>query len=394
MDLLMTRTLHHAVIHHVIKEKNTTTASKKIAPTELPPDDKGVVSTFETVLSLYGKQGNTVRRGVFKDQPSGGCYPMAVNSYLSHSVESKDVFLPMTKDVTERIRDKSANVNFATGGFLFFFDYSDSQGRYLLIAMVKHTDGQQVNDQLGVKELKYLDFKKLNQASRVNMKLYRQYLDANTEKRVHMQFLSVISRSESRKAADYFVDALGLHIGSTSKATTKKVRAESVKFFKGDERLAPYAKEYRANLNRYLGAVAERNTAETPEDEIVKATLERIGKVARVLMDRAYPEEEYGDKATQLEKEFIEHLNSDEIGIDDEFQVDATEVKNDRQIKYSDKDFALTVNKDELGDDDKANYQYNKAVDGKTSSLLLRNIPDKLDTLIREFLEIDSEATE
>ena len=184
---------------------------------------------------------------------------------------------------------------------------------------------------------------------------------------------------------------MGLQIGSTAKVSTKTVRNESYKFFKSNEQLAGCAKEFRTNLNRYLSSVAARNTAETPENEIAKAKLETVGRLARAQFDKAYPEEIVGKKAEQLEQELIEHLNSEKVGIDDEFQVDATEVNKDKQIKYTDKDFALTLNKRDLSCGEESSFQYIEATDSTDSYLILRELPEKLDKEIREHLELEKE---
>lgn len=147
---------------------------------------------------------------------------------------------------------KAENIHAASGGYLLFADYSNAQGRFFIIAMIKQKEGMRLSRQLVPEELTQLDLDRLYQAARINFGKLSAYQTATESDRQEQNYLSFVSPSNSKTAAGYFVTALGCAQGTASARATDTIIRESVGFFRQHDELSRYRQAFKNDLLDHL----------------------------------------------------------------------------------------------------------------------------------------------
>ena len=291
--------VNFAVVHELIKEQFKDIQKSDIREVVLKKDKPAVNKLIIGATSIYGKKNNATHYGIFAKKTVSD-FPKDFDAYSKIEISEKS-FLEITESAMVELFAAAKKTTASSGGYILFVDYENSQGRFLLIAMLKKRDGLRLNEHLEPEELIELDLSSLYHAARINFNKYNEHAAADDEAKQELNYLSFLSQSAGRSAAGYFVTALGCAVGTASAAATKNLILESVKFFRERPNLRDKRIQFKDEVLRYL---------ERQRDSGQSVKLSEVEAIAR----QFFPAEMEGE-ADDLASEFIGHLNSEAVGI-------------------------------------------------------------------------------
>lgn len=366
--------INKIVIHELIKEQHGPIQKPNIRPNVLDTQNKPVQKLLDGIVSLYGKRNNSAHYGTFRTDDGRGEFPDSFELYASINTPDNDNFLKITRSAMKALQKKAEASTPASGGYIFFADYSNQQGRFFLAAMIKQKDGLTLNENLVPEELTELDLSKLHQAARINFGKLSAYLAAAEKDQLDLSYLSFVSPRSGKTAAGYFVTALGCAPGVASGRATDTLVREGTKFFREHEVLNKHRKEFRNDLVEYL-------TEKEKSDKSVKLT--EVEKLARKYIPAEEPEQ-----ADKIADAFISHLNGEACSVPAEFPVNKTALTKYTHIRYKADNWELNFERLALGEGDDAQIHY----DSDNNRIIIKDIPEEAANIIKQ--EIQRQKTE
>ncbi len=366
--------INKVIIHELVK-----TQHKPIQPSNLRDEilDPGLDSVQKLVVgitSLYGKRNNTAHYGTFRSDEGRGYFPDAFESYAASMTPNNKFFFDLSLMGMKSLYQTAENIHAASGGYILFSDYSNAQGRFFLVAMIKQKEGLTLSKMLVPEELAQIDLSRLYQAARISFGKLSAYKAADEVTQQELNYLSFVSPSSTKSAAGYFVSALGCAPGTAAARATDTIIRESVAFFRQHDELRNHRQEFKNLLMEYLTRKEERG-------ESVK--LSEVENLARRYMPADHP-----GKADEIADEFISHLNSEEHSVPVEFPVSKRALVKHRQIRYKADNWDLAFERVALGETDDAQVYY----DRQGGRIILNTVPTKMIELIQE--ELNSRKAE
>ncbi|HBB6446372.1 TPA: nucleoid-associated protein, partial [Escherichia coli] len=249
--------------------------------------------------------------------------------------------------------------------------------RYLLVTMIKKTNGVTISENLEPEEMIHLELGNINQAAKINFRYYEEYQKADDLKKTDLSYLSFISKTTGQSAAAYFIAALGCDKGIASAGATRKLPDEIRRFFKKEPLLKNQAESFRNDVIKYL---------EKQFDNEHSARLSDIESLASGHMSYLKEEEK-----TELVDKLMKHLNSEEVRIPSEFVINKNSLDKIRNVIYKTPSLSFHFDKDLLGVTTDAKIYY----DDENQSLTFNNLPVEALTKIRRALkETDNPSNE
>lgn len=369
----MSLVINHVVVHELLKEKDKAPQPSKIVDNVLPTGNPIVIKLVQGVSDIYGKKNNSADYGIFTDSGTHGTFPQNFSKYHSKQNPDASTFIKQSKDVMKDLYRSVINNMPATGGYIVFADYFSANERFFVIAMLKDKSGLRMSKNLIPEELDTIDLNHLHQAARISYKKYSNFLTATDKEKMELNYLSFVSPASSKKVAGYFITSLGCKKGTASAQATKLIVSETAKFFRETKEIGnetyrkQTSKKVKDKIISYLHECIDTGTT---------AKLSKINSIAREF----FPSED-ANTIEDLSSALHERLNSEEIGIPNEFSVNKNEVDKYTTIKHESSNWKLEFKISSLGYNENAEVQYSK--DNK--SLTINNIPEKL----RESIEKD-----
>lgn len=362
-------TIRHVIVHELIKESNKDFDHSRpfnLRDTELDKTNEIVKKLVDGVVELYGSRGNSAHYGIFiNDNTKQGPVPGLFHDYsLVKDSVSKD-FISLTKQVMKEMYHAAMSQPWASGGYVVFTDYISSGFRYLLVTMIKKTNGVTISDNLEPEEMIHLELGNINQAAKINFRLYEEYQVADDLKRTELSYLSFISKTTGQSAAAYFIAALGCDKGIASAGATRKLPDEIRRFCRTEPALKGHADMFRNDVIKYLEKQFENKNS---------AKLSDIEAVATNLMSAL----DENERSALVEK-LMRHLNSEEVRIPSEFVINKTSLDKIRNVIYKTPSLSFNFDKDLLGSTTDAKVYYND----ENASLTFNNLPIEAVTKIK-----------
>jgi len=361
--------INNVVIHALNKEQHKSIQPSTIRKKVLDREHDAVVKTVTGLVSIYGTRNNSAHYGIVQTDEGRGPFPDKFEEYTRFTSPSEAQFLELTTVAMKKLYGNAQVNHAASGGCILFADYTNHQGRYFLVAMVKQKPGITLTEQLEPAELMQLDLSKLNQAARISFSRLAAYLAAPEDERMELSYLSFISPSSTKTASGYFVTALGCSAGAASAQATKTLIREARKFFNENNDLRPLRDVFNNALMDYL-----KDKEETRES-VKLSEIEHI--VKRHIPDHL------AESAETIVDKLITHLNSEECSVPTEFPVSSSALKRFTHISGKSNSWKMIFDRLALGTDESAEIYY----DSETNKLTLRNVPVKMREQIEEELE-------
>ena len=191
-----------AIVHRLIKEKNTQSAEIRLRDSLLPEN-----AEMLDVLLSETRKGINKSSGFanFARDVDGAhlAFERFVRQYLQEDTAVD--FYNFSKNAVEKLQELIAGKVAATGGYVLFADYSDSNKeggeRYILVALITNQQLPAINDDLELIPALVLNLDKLKHGVRVKVSGLTENSDG---------VLTVISKRRSGKdLAEYFSDFVG-----------------------------------------------------------------------------------------------------------------------------------------------------------------------------------------
>lgn len=371
-EVAMETKINFAVVHELIKEQHKDILDSDIRDVVLKKDRPAVSKLILGATSIYGKKNNAAHYGIFAKKTLSD-FPKNFGAYSKLAV-SEGAFLEITRSAMGELHQAADKAPASSGGYILFVDYENSQGRFLLIAMLKKRDGLRLNENLEPEELIELDLNSLYHAARINFSKYAEHSVADEETKQELNYLSFLGQSAARSAAGYFVNALGCSVGSASAAATKNLIKEGVQFFRDRPNLHGNRLAFKDDMLRYLGKQKESG-------ESVK--LSEVEAIAR-----QYFPAEFEGQADDLAAEFTSHLNSEAVGVPIEFPINKGVLDKYTHVFYKADSWQLKFDRNALGEGIDAEIRFIE----QDHKLVINNLSKDAMDVIRQAIADKSDA--
>lgn len=365
-------TINKVIIHALVKEQHQSIQPSQFGKKVLDQEHDAVSKVVGGVVGVYGSRDNSAHYGIFRTGEGRGDFPDQITAYSQIAEPMDEQFIELTRVAMERLYDKASANHASSGGYLIFADYSNTQGRYFLIAMIKQKPGITLTEQLEPAELMQLDLSKLNQAARISFGKLSAYLAADEDARQELNYLSFVSPSATKTASGYFVTALGCSEGAAAAQATKTLISETRKFFTERSELRPHTVAFNNSLMEYLKGKDESK-------ELSGKTV-KLSEIENII--RRHIPDHLAEEADAIANELITHLNSDRCGVPVEFPVSSSALRRFTHITGESLSWKMTFDREALGTDESAEVYFEK----NSGRLILRNIPEKMREAIEEEL--------
>lgn len=362
------------VIHELIKQpaKNDTPevpAQVSLANELLDVSQPAVIKLVESIQSVYGTKGNSSSQGTFELNGSFQ-FPTRFSKFLNNKINDTS-FLQLTTHSMHIIRNKAADKNFATGGYIVFAYYKQNNQPFVIAAMVKKKDGIQLTN-LKPETIQEVDLSKLHQAIKINI---HNYLDAMEKIENNLEFsgsyLSFISPKSNLSTSGYFISAFGCTDALPAATATNNAIEAVVQFFEDDDKLKHLKNEAYDKVVGLLESTLKKEEKTCSIDEL------------NHLVNSLVPSDIYQEYLDT----FVKFSNNDPFNVPDMFYTHSTTVTKAKKVNLKGLDGAWTLKFDKrlLGTDENSDIQYNSSNGG---SLTLRNLdPETKNEILKSLKE-------
>lgn len=366
-------TINHVIVHELLKDSNQDFNHSRpynLRDTELDKNNVIVKQLVQGVVDLYGSKGNAAHYGVFKSaRADQGPVPGLFHQYYQVQESASEDFIILSKEIMKQMYQSAKEQIWASGGYVVFSDYVTSGLRYLLVTMIKKTNGVTISERLEPEEMMHLEMNNINQAAKINFHYYYHYQQADEVQRTELSYLSFISKTTGQSAAAYFIAALGCDKGIASAGATRKLPNEVRKFLKKNNETSFHADRIRNKIIKYL---------EVQFDSGQSAKLSDIAAVITAELS-FLPE----DKREPQVRELMQYLNSEEVRIPTEFVINKTSLDKIRNVIFKTDQYSFNFDKDLLGVTADATIFF----DNESGNLTFSNLPIEAKTKIRTALK-------
>lgn len=377
-----------AIVHELIKEKNSDRATIRERETLLDLNDDKVITTVTSALTTIGTEGNRIMRGIFLNNGRQGNFPK--NSVIFFDNLPDDIqradqvlgekFIDLTKIALDEIKNEivqPASTKMSTGGYLLFSLHKANGNQFFSCMMIKKNTGVAFDENLNITSSMYIDLKKLIQSFTLNLTRHAQIRLMTEEERIEAEshhsddltYLKFIGHNKNKDpGADYFINAFGCERGSKSNIVTRGV-IKAIDEFCNNKDIKPFKLKIKDAITEYLSRI--------PHNQ--HASLEGIKNVLNTQI-QSLPDLPENFDQNQIVDEFIDKLHKDKdeggYGVPSEFSVDQMIVKKNSRIKISDTndDWMINFRLGLIGESEDATIYFNKS----EKSIKFNNLNDSV----------------
>lgn len=135
---------------------------------------------------------------------------------LNQFIGNECSFIEFSHQAMSYLQQHIEQANKATGGYIVFVNYQLFGNQYILVAMLNHTFGLSIDNDLKINPVDYLDINKLHLAARIDISQWQEESDSN-------RYIVMVRTKESHKLSDYFRQFIGSNEGIDSKKETTEL---------------------------------------------------------------------------------------------------------------------------------------------------------------------------
>lgn len=350
-------------IHELVKESSKRKDPKK--PIIIPHNNYGTLldvtnenskKLLQELNKIYGKKDSSATYGTFSREQlndgkiSANPFPSTVDSYIKNDAYEDTSFYEMTEIAMGQFLREAKNQEFATGGYVVFSHYKVETFNFIMIAMIKGTEGLNINSKLEIERIDEIDLSKIHQAARINITELRSYVSPvkNTEI-VSKAYLSFISPRSNSSVSGYFIKALDCLDTVTSEKSTTTAFTCVREYLKKSPDLRKYRPEAKDAIIKYFDECISSKK---------QATLHGIEHSVRGVI----PAEHHA-----LMDDFFTFANSETYQLPSEFHVNKKKLELESKIKVTTPQWELKFDAQLVSEDTSSDLIYNK--DKKTLTL-------------------------
>ncbi|HDZ55966.1 MAG TPA: nucleoid-associated protein YejK [Pseudomonas xinjiangensis] len=199
--------IDNSIVHQIHKKPDGQPASLTLRDAELSSSE-ALEQLLAGLIEAYNSKPNKAW-GYFHEE--SGAYPFS--GWLQLLIDQELDFPQFSTKATEHLKTLMEGSNLALGGHVLFIRYRQGMTAFLVIALLHHTEGVTVTDDLNVAAARHLDLSSLNMAARINLTEWKQ----NTTSK---QYISFIRGRSGKRVSDYFRDFIGCVEGANPEEET------------------------------------------------------------------------------------------------------------------------------------------------------------------------------
>ncbi|MGV0129539.1 nucleoid-associated protein [Burkholderia gladioli] len=328
--------LHQAVVHYLNKSRDEdgkgAGATLQLRDQPLAVSDQ-LAQLVTTLKKLYN--GNTGRGyGSFSNDEV--TYPLS--KLLNGHGTREWSFLDFTRESMNILRQRIDQSPLATGGYIFFANYSEAAETYMLIASLKNQPGLVFDERLELANQQHIDLSKLHEMARINLSSWRRKADK------YVSFAK--KRSSQDDFTKYFREFIGCDEFTESKALTRSL-LEALRDYNALDGVTP---DERARRRQVVFDYCD-------EKRVAGERVSLRALSARLSDDEA--------------DAFLNFINQrEDLAVADDFEPDRSVYKGLRRIRGSDKHLTINFDADQL--DTRIIYE------PENGTLLIKDLPTNL----------------
>ncbi|WCN08171.1 nucleoid-associated protein [Marinomonas mediterranea] len=334
--------LKKIIVHQLVKEQHQAIQASKIANDLLPTTNEKVQDFAQKIINIYGKRQNSAQYGVFNSLERPSSFGQFFNDLSENIEDLSDLrFIELTEFVMGRLWELASESTPASGGYIVFLEYEVDTIIFLLVAMVKKTDGMNIDEELHIESLEYIDLAKLTQALKINTNRFREFLAADEIEQNEITYLSFVSPKNNVSTAGYFVTALGCDKGPSSAKATESLFTASDEFFRTNPLTTNNADEMHSALLEYVISCSSKDGGNVRLSEV-----ENIARRFVTAEDR--------EISDSILNDYITFLNNEDNRVPVEFPVNKKIADKYSHISYKDGDYQISIKRDLVSKDEHA----------------------------------------
>lgn len=344
------RELKAAIIHEIRKDKHKPIGKKIVSKDLLDIKQKGAHLLFNKIAESYGVKGNHPYYGTFEKRVGGNDVEVSLSAMLGEfklkdPKKVRGAFLKFSKEIYDQIYEKAGESTPSTGGYIFISIYKENNRLWLMVGVLKPTDGISIEN-LMPKDYKNIDTTKLYQVARVNIGLYEEYQKTSIADRQNMTYMSFLNPSKHEEASGYFIDALGCSKWGTSKQCTMRLLKQLDSFMQQSETL-------KGSKKIFIRSVSDKMLEAS--DKGIEFNIVEVVDVAKSL----FPRDENGEN-DELVEALEDNITSEESAIPSKFLVDESVVSKKRKIKIQSDQWTLDIDSMVIGTNASENVYFDE----------------------------------
>ncbi len=324
--------IRHAIVHLIDKKPDGTPAVLHAREHELAESQaiENMLSDFNETYNA--KQGKAW--GFFHAE--SGAHPFS--GWLKEYFDGRQDFTSFSRVAIEHLQTLMEESNLSTGGHVLFAHYQQGMTDYLAIALLHHSEGVLVTDDLDVTPSRHLDLSQLHLAARINVS---GWLNNKHSK----QYISFIQGKSGKKASEYFRDFIGCQEGIDAPGETRTLLKAFSDFVESEDLPEESAREKTKTLVDYA-------SSQTKLGEPIG--LEELSE----LIDEDRP------------KAFYDHIRNTDYGLSPEIPADKRTLNQFRRFTGRAEGLSISFEAHLLGD----RIEYDEA----SSTLTIKGLPTQL----------------
>ncbi len=235
--------IRHCIVHLIEKKPDGSPAVLHARDTELA-ESQAIENLLADLNDAYNaKQGKAW--GFFHAE--SGAYPFS--GWLGQYLDGQQDFAGFTRQAVGQLKTLMEESNLSTGGHVLFAHYQQGMTDYLAIALLHHSEGVAVTDQLDLAPAKHLDLGQLHLAARINLSEWRNNKQSK-------QYISFIKGKNGKKVSEYFRDFIGCQEGVDAPSETRTLLKAFSDYVESEDLSEEQAREKTSTLVDYASTQA------------------------------------------------------------------------------------------------------------------------------------------
>ncbi|MBP5104176.1 nucleoid-associated protein YejK, partial [Pseudomonas protegens] len=236
--------IRHCIVHLIDKKPDGSPAVLHARDSELA-ESAAIENMLADLNESYNaKQGKAW--GLF--HPESGAFPFS--GWLKEYLDGGQDFTAFSRVAVEHLQKLMEESNLSVGGHVLFAHYQQGMTDYLAIALLHHSEGVAVTDQLDVTPSRHLDLGQLHLAARINISEWQNNKQSK-------QYISFIKGKNGKKVSEYFRDFIGCQEGVDGPGETRTLLKAFSDFVESEDLPEDTAREKTKTLVDYASSQAK-----------------------------------------------------------------------------------------------------------------------------------------
>ena len=229
--------IDNSIVHQIHKKPDGQPATLTLREAELA-SSQALEQLLAGLIEAYNSKPNKAW-GYFHEE--SGAYPFS--GWLQQLIDQELDFVRFSSQATEHLKTLMEGSNLALGGHVLYIRYRQGMTAFLVIALLHHTEGVTVTDELDVAAARHLDLSSLNMAARINLTEWKQNASAKN-------YISFIRGRSGKRVSDYFRDFIGCVEGANPEEETNTL-LQAFSAYVGEASLEPELVKDKATRERF-----------------------------------------------------------------------------------------------------------------------------------------------